>query len=157
MAVTMTGSVVLPADRATVWDRLNDPEVLGRCIPGCEEIERSEDNAFRATARVSVGPIKARFKGKVTLSDIQAPVSYTLTGEGEGGAAGFAKGAARVSLAEVAEGTELSYSVEATIGGKLAQLGGRMLNSVAKRQADEFFGKFEMMFRDPQPTEPGAA
>jgi carbon monoxide dehydrogenase subunit G len=143
MAMTMTGAVVLPADRMTVWDMLNDPDVLGRCIPGCEAIERVGDNGFRATARVAVGPVKARFKGLVALTDMDPPSAYTISGEGEGGAAGFARGSARVRLAEVPDGTELTYEVEAAIGGRLAQLGGRLINSVAKRQADEFFEKFK--------------
>jgi carbon monoxide dehydrogenase subunit G len=147
MAMTMTGSVVLPADRASVWEKLNDPDILGRCIPGCEEIERTEDNGFRAVARVSIGPIKARFNGKVRLSDIDAPTSYVISGEGEGGAAGFVKGSAKVRLADVPEGTELTYDVDAMIGGKMAQLGGRMVNGIAKRQADDFFAKFEAIFK----------
>lgn len=146
MALTMTGSITLPAKAETVWEMLNDPEILGRCIPGCEEIERIEDDTgFRATARVVVGPIKARFKGKVSLSDIEPLKSYTLTGEGEGGAAGFVKGNARVRLEEIEAGTRLDYDVEAAIGGKLAQLGGRMINGIAKRQADDFFAKFEQI------------
>lgn len=142
MAMTMTGENILPADRATVWDKLNDPDVLKACIPGCEELERTEDNGFRAVAKVKVGPVKATFKGKVVLSDIDAPNGYTITGEGEGGVAGFAKGGAKVQLAEVPEGTKLTYDVEAQIGGKLAQLGGRLINGVAKKYADEFFSNF---------------
>jgi Uncharacterized conserved protein len=142
MAMTMTGENILPADRATVWDKLNDPDVLKACIPGCEELERTEDNGFRAVAKVKVGPVKATFKGKVVLSDIDAPNGYTITGEGEGGVAGFAKGGAKVQLAEVPEGTKLTYDVEAQIGGKLAQLGGRLINGVAKKYADEFFANF---------------
>lgn len=156
MAMTMTGSVVLPADRASVWEKLNDPEVLGRCIPGCEKIERTEDNGFRAIARVSIGPIKARFNGRVRLTDIDAPTSYVLSGEGEGGAAGFVKGSAKVRLADVADGTELTYDVEAMIGGKMAQLGGRMVNGIAKRQADEFFAKFEAIFKPGDPAQESA-
>ncbi len=142
MAMTMTGENILPADRATVWEKLNDPEVLKACIPGCEELERTEDNGFRAVAKVKVGPVKATFKGKVVLSDIDAPNGYTITGEGEGGVAGFAKGGAKVQLADVPEGTKLTYDVEVQIGGKLAQLGGRLINGVAKKYADEFFANF---------------
>ena len=113
MAMTMTGENILPADRATVWAKLNDPEVLKACIPGCEELERTQDNGFRAVAKVKVGPVKATFKGKVVLSDIDEPNGYTITGEGEGGVAGFAKGGAKVQLSEVPEGTKLTYDVEA--------------------------------------------
>ena len=143
MAMTMAGAVTLPADRATVWDALNDPEVLKRSIPGCQELERTGDNGFAAVAKVSVGPVKATFKGNVTLSDIDAPNGYTISGEGQGGVAGFAKGGAKVRL-EDAEGggTVLNYDVEAQVGGKIAQLGGRLINGVAKKYADEFFTNF---------------
>jgi carbon monoxide dehydrogenase subunit G len=142
MAMTMTGEVQLPASREVVWDKLNDPAVLKACIPGCEELERSGDNQFQAVAKMKVGPVSARFKGKVTLSDFDPPSSYKISGEGEGGVAGFAKGGATVALAEKDGGTLLSYNVEAQIGGKLAQLGQRLINGSAKKLADEFFAKF---------------
>ena len=143
MAMTMTGEVQLAAPREAVWAKLNDPEVLKTCIPGCEELERTEDNSgFRATAKMKVGPVSARFKGKVTLSDLDPPNGYKITGEGEGGVAGFAKGGAAVRLAEKDGGTLLSYDVEAQIGGKLAQLGQRLINGSAKKLADEFFANF---------------
>lgn len=142
MAVNMSGEVVLPADRERVWQMLNDPEVLRTCIPGCETFEPDGENAFRAVARVKIGPVNARFKGKVSLTDIDAPNSYKIGGEGEGGVAGFARGGAAVRL-EPAEGsTRLIYDVEATVGGKIAQLGSRLVNSVAKKNADAFFAKF---------------
>jgi uncharacterized protein len=143
MAMTMQGEVALPADRATVWTALNDPEVLKRCIPGAQELEKVSDTEFQATAKVAVGPVKATFKGRVLLSDIDAPNGYTIAGEGQGGVAGFAKGGAKVRLADAdGGGTLMTYDVEATVGGKLAQLGGRLINGVAKKYADEFFANF---------------
>ena len=142
MAMTMTGEVQLAAPRQVVWDKLNDPEILKACIPGCEELTKSGDNQFEAVAKMKVGPVSARFKGKVTLSDFDPPNSYKISGEGEGGVAGFAKGGATVSLAEKDDGTLLTYNVEAQIGGKLAQLGQRLINGSANKVADEFFSKF---------------
>jgi carbon monoxide dehydrogenase subunit G len=145
MAMTMTGEVQLPASRAKVWDKLNDPEILKRCVPGCEQLDRIGDNEFQATATVKVGPVKARWKGKIKLSDLDPPNSYRISGEGEGGVAGFAKGGAVVSLADKDGGTLLSYNVEAQIGGKLAQLGQRLINSAAKKTADDFFERFKVV------------
>jgi carbon monoxide dehydrogenase subunit G len=142
MAMTMNGEVQLASPREVVWAKLNDPEVLKASIPGCEEMERTEDNGFRATVKVKVGPVSARFKGKVTLSDLDPPNGYKINGEGEGGVAGFAKGGAAVKLAEKDGGTLLIYDVEAQIGGKLAQLGQRLINGTAKKLADEFFTNF---------------
>jgi uncharacterized protein len=143
MAMTMRGEVQLGASREAVWAKLNDPEVLKACIPGCEELERTEDNSgFRAAAKMKVGPVSARFKGKVALSDLDPPNGYKISGEGEGGVAGFAKGGATVALAEKDGGTLLTYDVEAQIGGKLAQLGQRLVNGAAKKLADEFFANF---------------
>lgn len=142
MAMTMTGEVQLPATREVVWDKLNDPAVLKACIPGCEELTKSGDNQFEAVAKMKVGPVSARFKGKVTLSDLDPPNGYRISGEGEGGVAGFAKGGATVALAEQEGSTLLTYNVEAQIGGKLAQLGQRLINGAAKKLADEFFAKF---------------
>ena len=145
MAMTMTGEVQLPASREKVWDKLNDPEVLKQCVPGCEQLDRIGDNEFQAVATVKVGPVKARWKGKIKLSDFDPPTSYRITGEGEGGVAGFAKGGAVVSLADKDGGTLLSYNVEAQIGGKLAQLGQRLINSAAKKTADDFFERFKVV------------
>jgi carbon monoxide dehydrogenase subunit G len=142
MAMTMNGEVQLAAPREAVWAKLNDPEVLKACIPGCEELEKTDDGGFRATAKMKVGPVSARFKGKVTLSDLDPPNGYKISGEGEGGVAGFAKGGAVVALADKDGGTLLSYDVEAQIGGKLAQLGQRLINGSAKKLADEFFSNF---------------
>jgi carbon monoxide dehydrogenase subunit G len=142
MAMTMTGEVLLPASREQVWAKLNDPQVLKACIPGCEQLDMTSPTEFQAVATVKVGPVKARWKGKVRLSDLDPPNSYRISGEGEGGVAGFAKGGAKVSLAEQDGGTRLSYDVEAQIGGKLAQLGQRLIKSAAKKTADDFFENF---------------
>ena len=144
MAMTMNGTVELPASRETVWAKLNDPAVLKSCIPGCEMLEMNSPTEFQAVATVKVGPVKARWKGKVRLSDFDPPNSYKISGEGEGGVAGFAKGGATVKLADLESGggTLLSYDVEAQIGGKLAQLGQRLVNGAAKKLADDFFTKF---------------
>ena len=142
MAMTMTGEVQLPAARETVWQKLNDPEVLKACIPGCEELNKTSDTQFQAVATQKIGPVKARFKGIVNLTDLDPPNGYKISGEGEGGVAGFAKGGAAVRLAEKDGGTLLSYDVEAQIGGKLAQLGQRLINGAAKKLADEFFANF---------------
>lgn len=143
MAVTMSGSVSLPAERKKVWVALLDPEVLKKAIPGCEELEKKNDTEYAAKVKIAVGPIKARFSGAVTLTDIDEPNGCTISGEGQGGIAGFAKGGAKVRLEDTPEGgTLLSYDVEASVGGKLAQLGGRLIDSVAKKFADQFFNNF---------------
>jgi uncharacterized protein len=143
MAMTMTGEATLPAGRSEVWALLNDPEVLKSCIPGCQSLERTGDDGFAAVVKTKIGPVAATFKGKVRLTDIVPDVGYTISGEGEGGVAGFAKGAAKVSLADAeAAGTLLKYDVEAHVGGKLAQLGSRLIDGVAKGMADKFFSSF---------------
>jgi uncharacterized protein len=142
MPLEMTGEVQLSAPRESVWEKLNDSGVLKACIPGCEQLEKLADGGFRASARMKVGPVSARFNGRVLLSDLNPPNSYRITGEGEGGVAGFAKGSALVKLTEADGGTRLHYSVEAKIGGKLAQLGQRLISGTAKKLADEFFTKF---------------
>ncbi len=147
----LTGEYVINAPRQTVWAALNDPEILKQAISGCEEIERQSDTQLRARVTAKVGPVKARFAGQVTLSNLNPPESYTISGEGQGGAAGFAKGGADVRLEEVAEGTRLTYDVHATVGGKLAQLGGRLVASTAKKQADDFFKRFGTLVGAPAP------
>jgi hypothetical protein len=142
MAMTMTGEVQLPASRDVVWAKLNDPEVLKACVPGCEQLDKVSDSEFLAIASIKIGPVKARWKGKVRLSDLDPPNGYKISGEGEGGVAGFAKGNAVVGLSDKDGGTLLSYNVDAQIGGKLAQLGQRLINSAAKKTADDFFAKF---------------
>src|SRR5438477_3787587 len=142
MAMTMNGEVQLQAPREAVWAKLNDPEVLKACIPGCETLDMLSPTEFQAVATNKIGPVKARFKGKVRLSDLDPPNGYRISGEGDGGVAGFAKGGATVALAEKDGGTLLTYNVEAQIGGKLAQLGQRLVNGAAKKLADEFFANF---------------
>jgi uncharacterized protein len=142
MAMTMTGEVTLPAERAKVWALLNDPEVLKSAIPGCQSLEKTGDNGFSAVVKMKIGPVSATFKGKVELTDIVPLEGYTIKGEGEGGIAGFAKGGAKVSLADAPGGTLLHYDVEATVGGKIAQLGSRLIDGVAKNMADKFFSSF---------------
>ncbi|MCR9177347.1 MAG: carbon monoxide dehydrogenase subunit G [Alphaproteobacteria bacterium] len=140
----MSGQHTIPAPRETVWEALNDPEVLKQCIPGCEEVNKTSDTSFDAKVSVKVGPVKAKFGGAVTLSDIDPPKGYTISGEGKGGAAGFAKGGAKVSLEEADGGaaTDLSYEVSASVGGKLAQIGARLIDSTAKKYANDFFTRF---------------
>ena len=161
----MSGERVIAAERAAVWAALNDPEVLKACIPGCQSMERTGDNGFAATVKQKVGPVSATFNGEVELSDIVEGESYRISGEGKGGAAGFAKGGAAVRLEDVdvdgAQGTKLSYDVEAKVGGKLAQLGSRLIDGFAKRMADQFFDRFKAELEGPAETaaagEAGAA
>jgi hypothetical protein len=149
--MTMNGEYQLPAPQQTVWEALNDPAVLKACIPGCESLDKTSDNGFQAVATIKIGPVKAKFKGSVTLSDIDPPNGYKISGQGEGGVAGFAKGGANVKLAPKDGGTLLSYTVEAQIGGKLAQLGQRLINGAAKKVADDFFGNFAKAVSPQQP------
>jgi uncharacterized protein len=142
MAMTMTGEYQLEATPQAVWDKLNDPTILKACIPGCEQFDKVSDTEFQAVATTKIGPVKAKFKGKVTLSDLDPPNGYMISGQGDGGVAGFAKGGATVKLAPKDGGTLLSYTVEAQIGGKLAQLGQRLINGAAKKVADDFFKNF---------------
>jgi carbon monoxide dehydrogenase subunit G len=138
----MTGQQLIEASKEEVWSALNDTEVLKACIPGCQELIRSSDTEMSAVAVIKVGPVKARFQGSVTLTDIDPPNGYKITGEGQGGVAGFAKGAATVHLEAVEGGTLLSYSVDAQIGGKLSQLGGRLIDVTAKQMSGQFFKRF---------------
>ncbi|MGC9369043.1 MAG: SRPBCC family protein [Paracoccaceae bacterium] len=136
------GDALIPAAPEAVWKGLNDPEVLRRSIPGCQAMERTGENEFTATVVAKVGPVSATFKGKVELDDLNPPLSYTLRGRGQGGPAGFAKGAARITLAPEGDGTRLTYVADADIGGKLASVGGRLIQGVAKKTADDFFAGF---------------
>ena len=149
MAMTMNGEYQLAVPRETVWAKLNDTEILKACIPGCEQFDKLSDTEFQAVSTTKIGPVKAKFKGKVTLSDLDPPNGYKISGQGDGGVAGFAKGGATVKLEPKEGGTLLSYTVEAHIGGKLAQLGQRLINGAAKKMADEFFKKFAAAV-DPQ-------
>src|SRR5882762_8327132 len=136
------GRYVIPAPVDAVWSALNDPEILKYCIPGCEEIEKTSPQDFTAVAMLKIGPVKARFRGKVTLSDLDPPLRCRLSGEGQGGVAGFAKGDADVELTPDGGGTVLTYAARASVGGKLAQIGQRLIDGAAKQIADEFFGRF---------------
>ncbi|MBP6010755.1 MAG: carbon monoxide dehydrogenase subunit G [Alphaproteobacteria bacterium] len=152
----MSGEYKIAAPRARVWAALNDPAILRQAIPGCEELNKLSDTELEATAKAKIGPVSARFKGKVVLSNLNPPEGYTLTGEGSGGAAGFAKGEATVTLVEDGDATILRYVVKAAIGGKLAQLGQRLVDGAAKKMADEFFDKFAELSGGkvpPPPTE----
>jgi carbon monoxide dehydrogenase subunit G len=150
----LTGSRDINADRTTVWAALLSPEVLKDCVPGCTELTGTPEEGFEAVVVQKVGPVKATFKGKVTLSAMNEPDSLTLTGEGKGGAAGFAKGGADVTLSDGENGgTLLSYEVEAKVGGKLAQLGSRIIDGFAKKMADQFFENFKNVLEDPDDEE----
>ena len=138
----MTGEYRIPAPRAAVWAALNDPVVLKECIPGCQALDKLSDTEMTATVQAKVGPVKATFNGHVTFSNIDPPNGYTITGEGKGGIAGFAKGGADVKLADDGGGTLLTYTAKAQVGGKLAQVGARLIDATAKQMADQFFGAF---------------
>jgi carbon monoxide dehydrogenase subunit G len=138
----MTGQYRIPAPRPEVWRALNDPEVLRHCIPGCQSLDKVTDHEMKATVRAKVGPVNATFKGSVTLSNVNPPNGYTISGEGKGGAAGFAKGGADVALADDGDGTLLTYTAKGQVGGKLAQVGARLIDATAKQMADQFFAAF---------------
>jgi carbon monoxide dehydrogenase subunit G len=138
----MNGEYRIAASRERVWQALNDPDILRQSIPGCEELTSLSATELEAAAKAKIGPVSARFKGKVTLSNLNPPESYTLSGEGTGGAAGFAKGEAQVTLVEDGTTTILRYAVKASVGGKLAQVGQRLVDGAARKMADEFFNRF---------------
>jgi len=138
----MSNSQFVPASQQKTWEALNDPETLKACITGCESIEKVADNEYQMAMAVKVGPVSAKFKGKMVLADLNPPTSYALNFEGQGGGAGFAKGGAKVSLAPEDAGTRLSYTVNAQVGGKLAQIGSRLIDGAAKKMADDFFTAF---------------
>ncbi len=156
----MTGERRIPAPRGKVWDALNDPAILKASIPGCDSLEKTSDHEMKASASVKIGPISARFAGRVELSDIDPPNGYTISGEGQGGVAGFAKGGAKVALADDGPDTLLTYNVNAQVGGKIAQLGARLIDASAKQMADAFFDRFTAILT-PAPSaatpEPAAA
>jgi carbon monoxide dehydrogenase subunit G len=155
----LTGEYRIPAPRETVWAALNNPDVLKACIPGCEELNKTSDTELVAKVVAKIGPVKAAFGGKVTLSDLDPPNGYTITGEGQGGAAGFAKGGAKVRLEAVDGGaaTVLHYSADAQIGGKLAQIGSRLVEGTARKLADEFFAAFAAQAAAAAPASPAPA
>lgn len=138
----MTGEQLIPLSQQATWDALNDPAVLKDCVPGCESIERISDNEYEVVLTAKVGPVSAKFKGKMTVTDADPPRAYTLSFEGQGGVAGFAKGEAKVALTPEASSTRLAYSAKANVGGKLAQVGARLIDSVAKQLAGKFFEAF---------------
>lgn len=146
------GEYRIAAPREKVFAALNDQAVLQACIPGCESLEKTSDTEMKAKVRMRIGPVSASFSGKVTLSDIDPPNGYRISGEGQGGAAGFAKGGAVVTLREDAGETVLNYNVDAQVGGKIAQVGARLIDGTAKKLADEFFGKFAAMVGGPPPA-----
>ncbi len=149
----MTGSQRIEAPREKVYAALNDVDVLRQCIPGCEEIQKVSDTEMNAKVTLRIGPVKASFTGKVTLSDLDPPNGYTITGEGQGGMAGFAKGGAKVTLVADGDATFLNYVVNADIGGKIAQLGGRLIDGTSKKLAGDFFEKFGAVVAGPPPAE----
>lgn len=151
------GEYKIAAPREKVFAALNDPAVLQACIPGCESLEKTSDTEMKAKVRMRIGPVSASFSGKVTLSDLDPPNGYRISGEGQGGAAGFAKGGAVVTLKEDAGDTLLNYNVDAQVGGKIAQVGARLIDGTAKKLADEFFSKFAAMVGGPPAAEPAAA
>ena len=153
----MTGERRIAAPRLKVWNALNDTAVLKASIPGCESLEKTSDSDLKATASVKIGPIAARFTGKVQLLDLDPPNSYRIEGEGQGGVAGFAKGGAVVRLAEDGDFTVLTYDVKAQVGGKIAQLGARLIDATAKQMADAFFNRFAAQVAPPPPAEIVAA
>lgn len=149
----LTDTRLIKAPRAEVWAALLDPEVLKSSVPGCEEMSGSATDGFEAVVVQKVGPVKAKFKGAVTLSEMEEPARLVITGEGKGGAAGFAKGGADVTLEEAPDGTTLTYTVTAKVGGKLAQLGSRIIDGFAKKMADQFFENFQSTVEGPAAEE----
>jgi hypothetical protein len=144
------GEQVIPAPRDAVWKALNDPQVLKACLPGCESVEQTSPEQFKVVIKAVIGPLRARFQGLLKLADPQPPASCTMHFEGQGGAVGFGKGSAQVALREVPEGTLLSYEAKAQVGGKLAQVGSRLIDSVVKKMADDFFTAFRRQLAPPQ-------
>jgi hypothetical protein len=153
----MTGEYRIPAPRQRVWEALNDPEVLKAAIPGCDELVKKSDTELEAKVTAKVGPVSAKFGGAVTLGDLNPPESYTISGQGSGGAAGFAKGGATVVLTEDGSDTILRYEAKAEVGGKLAQIGSRLIQGTAKKMADEFFGKFSRIVAERSAAETATA
>lgn len=150
----LKGEYRIAASKANVWAALNDAEILKRCIPGCEELDKSSDTAMSAKVALKIGPVKARFSGNVTLENLDPPNAYSIVGEGQGGVAGFAKGGADVQLVEEGDETILTYQANAQVGGKIAQLGSRLIQSTAAKLADKFFANFrDALAPETEPTE----
>ncbi len=148
----MTGEQLIPVPQEKVWRGLNDPEVLKACITGCESIDKVSDNEYKVALVAAVGPVKAKFTGKLLISDLNPPNSYSIAFEGSGGAAGFGKGGSQVKLVPEGSSTRLSYAAKATVGGKLAQIGSRLVDGVARKMADDFFVKFNALMSGPAPS-----
>jgi len=153
----MQGNRLLAITQQQAWDALNDPEVLKVCIAGCDKVERTGEDQFAVGVAIKIGPVSAKFSGKITLADMAPPDSYTLSFEGQGGPAGFGKGSAKVQLAPATGGTALSYSVQASVGGKIAQLGQRLIDGVAKSMAEDFFKRFDQEMQKRYPAAPAPA
>jgi hypothetical protein len=145
------GSQIIPADKQTVWNALNNPEVLKNCLPGCESVELTAPDEFKVAITTAIGPLKAKFKGTLQVTQANPPESCVLVFEGQGGAVGFGKGSSQVTLTTVENGTELSYNAQAHVGGKLAQIGSRLIDSVAKKMSDDFFKAFNRELSPPAP------
>lgn len=152
----ITGKQTIAAPRTVVWDALNDPAILKNCLPGCESVERVTPDEFKVVLAAAIGPLRAKFSGKLRIADANPPSTCTMVFEGQGGAVGFGKGSSTVTLEEVADGTELSYSAKAQVGGKLAQVGSRLIDSVAKKMSDDFFNAFKKQLQAVAPAEAAA-
>ena len=150
------GEQLIPLPQQRVWEALNDPEILKACIPGCQSIEKVSDSDYKIVMTAAVGPVKAKFNGKLHLADLNSPDSYSLSFEGSGGAAGFGKGSAKVMLSPEDKGTKLSYSAQAQVGGKLAQIGSRLIDGVAHKMAEDFFKRFNNTVAPAAPAETAA-
>jgi carbon monoxide dehydrogenase subunit G len=148
----MTGEQLIPLPQQRVWEALNDPEVLKACIPGCETIDKVSDTEYAVAMVAAVGPVKAKFNGKLKLADLNPPSSYSIAFEGSGGAAGFGKGGAHVDLLPEGESTRLRFNANASVGGRLAQVGSRLIDGVAKKMADDFFARFNATVAPPAPA-----
>lgn len=153
----MTGEQLIPAPQSVTWTALNDPQILKQCVPGCESIELTAPNEYRVLMTSRIGPVSAKFKGKLVLSDIKPPRSYSIAFEGQGGAAGFAKGSAQVALAPEGDATRLTYSAKANVGGKLAQIGSRLVDAAANMIAKQFFEAFNEKVAALHGPSPGSA
>lgn len=145
----MTGEQLIALPQQQVWEALNDPEVLKLCIPGCDAVEKIAEDQYNMSMVAAIGPVKAKFSGKLTLTDVAAPDSYTLNFEGSGGVAGFGKGSCQVHLNAEADGTRLTYSAKAAVGGKIAQIGSRLISGAARKLADQFFVRFNAALTPP--------
>jgi uncharacterized protein len=154
--VDMQGSRTLAVTQQQAWEALNDPEMLKACIPGCEKFELTEPNTYAVTTAIKIGPVSARFNGRVVLSDIKPPESYKLSFDAQGGVAGFGKGESAVLLKPTEGGCELSYTVHSSVGGKIAQLGQRLIDGAAKSLAEDFFRRFDEELQRRYPATPGA-